>query len=189
MSTPICPSKREGVVEGRREKADHLQRFELASISAPALSAENEASLQAGGKQLASDVIYKESLAIGWPESHDRTSWLQAEEACDWLPSLKEGGIPPIPWRHSDFKGKYRWRSAAIEISVPNVLKYLTATIKPRIWGKCKIHTQTMQDKNQQIFLLTTAAIKATSHVHYSAHSWQCSKTWRLQKHCSLQYT
>lgn len=65
MSTPICPSKREGVVKGRREKADHLQRTELASISAPALSAENEALLQAGGKQFASDVIQKEPRAIG----------------------------------------------------------------------------------------------------------------------------
>lgn len=45
-------------MKGRREKADHLQRTELASISAPALSAENEALLQAGGKQLASDVIH-----------------------------------------------------------------------------------------------------------------------------------
>lgn len=83
-------------MEGRREKADHLQRFELASISAPALSAENEASLQAGGKQLTSDVIYKEPLAIGWPETHDRTSRLQAEKACGWLLSLKEGGMLSI---------------------------------------------------------------------------------------------
>lgn len=93
MSTPICPSKREGVEEGRREKADHLQRFELASISAPALSAENEAPLQAGGKQLASDVIYKRPPAIGCSESHDRTSQLQAEKASYWLPSLKKGGM------------------------------------------------------------------------------------------------
>lgn len=78
-------------MECRREKADHLQRFELASISAPALSAENEAPLQAGGKQLASDVIHKEPLAIGWLESHDRTSRLQAEEAGHWLSSFKAG--------------------------------------------------------------------------------------------------
>lgn len=95
-------------MEGRREKADHLQRFELASISAPALSAENEAPLQAGGKQLASDVIYKEPPAIGWSESHDRTSRLQAEKACDWLLCLKEGGILSIRGRHPVFKGKYR---------------------------------------------------------------------------------
>lgn len=83
-------------MKGRREKADHLQRFELASISAPALSAENEAPPQAGGKQLASDVIHKELLAIGWPDSHDRTSRLQAEEVSDWLLGLKEGGILTI---------------------------------------------------------------------------------------------
>lgn len=83
-------------MEGRREKADHLQRSELASISAPALSAENEAPLQAGGKQLANDVIYKEPFAIGWPGSHGRTSRLQAEKACHWLLNLKEGGTSSI---------------------------------------------------------------------------------------------
>ncbi|GAA6102098.1 uncharacterized [Tachysurus ichikawai] len=93
-------------MEGRREKADHLQRFELASISAPTLSAENEAPLQAGGKQLASDVIYKEPPVIGWPESHDRSSRLQAEKACNWLLCLKKGGTLSIRGRHSVFKGQ-----------------------------------------------------------------------------------
>lgn len=102
MSTPICPSKREGVEKGRREKADHLQRFELASISAPTLSAENEAPLQAGGKQLASDVIYKKPFTIGWPESHDRTSQLQAEKASHWLASLK--GRRDIIYRVNSFR-------------------------------------------------------------------------------------